>query len=437
MKPVVAVVGRPNVGKSTLVNRILGRRAAVVEEQAGVTRDRKEYPAEWAGREFILVDTGGWVVSPGEQLTADIRLQAEIALGAADAVLFVVDATAGVSEDDAGVAHLLRRAEVPVLLVANKVDDAPHEADVPELWGLGLGEPLAVSALHGRGVGDLLDRLAEKLPEALPEEPEAVPTLAIVGRPNVGKSTLLNRLLGEDRILVSPTPGTTRDPVEVIVHLDGERYQLVDTAGMRRRSRVDERTEYYSVLRARQAVEEADVTMLLIDAPEGVAHQDQRLAEEVVEAGSGLVVLLNKWDLVDEETRSATERSVGERLGFVAWAPLLRVSAKTGARLHRLAPTVRRVLDNRRRRIATGRLNQLVRRFQEAHPPPSRGGRRAGILYAVQAGVEPPTLVLFTRGELGVDYLRFLENRLRAEADFTGSPIRLAARRRTRRPAGV
>ncbi|MDP8959146.1 MAG: ribosome biogenesis GTPase Der [Actinomycetota bacterium] len=436
--PIVAVVGRPNAGKSTLVNRIVGRRAAVVEEKAGVTRDRKEYQGEWAGRAFLLVDTGGWVVSPDGRLGLGIREQAEAAIRTADAVLLVVDALAGVSDDDAGVATLLRRAQVPVVLAANKVDDAAHDAAVHHLWKLGLGEPLPVSALHGRGVGELLDRLGEVLPQAEPpEELDDLPSLAIIGRPNVGKSTLLNRLLGENRILVSPAPGTTRDPIEVVVELGGERYQVVDTAGMRRASRVAEPTEYYSVVRAREVLQQADAALLVIDGTEGATHQDQRLGEEVAEHGAALVVLLNKWDLVDEEQRLATERSVGERLSFLGWAPVLRVSAKTGARLGRLPEALRLVLENRRRRVPTGRLNQLVRQWQEAHPPPPRRGRRGRILYAVQAGQEPPTVVLFSRGELGPEYLRYVENQLRQEADFTGTPIRVVTRQQARRPAHV
>lgn len=432
--PVVAVVGRPNVGKSSLVNRILGRRAAVVEERPGVTRDRREFEAEWTGRPFLLVDTGGWEARPGEGLVQAISEQAEAAMTAADVVLFVVDATAGISEEDAEVVKLLRRAPGTVLLVANKIDDAPHEETVHDLWKLGLGRPYPVSAIHGRGIGDLLDVVVEAFPEQEAAVEHAVPTLAIIGRPNVGKSTLLNRLAGEERVLVSPTPGTTRDPIDTLIDLEGRAFRIIDTAGIRRAAKVKEAADYYSVLRAREALADADVALLLLDPFDGVVQQDQRLAEEAAAAGAGLVILLNKWDAADLELREQITEDLGRRLGFVGWAPVLRISALTGARLHRLGPAVDAVLENRRRRISTGRLNKLIRSWQSEHPPPVRKGRRPRILYAVQAGVEPPTVVLFVGGgELGPDYLRFLERRFRETEDFVGTPIRLVQRPRESR----
>lgn len=428
--PVVAVVGRPNVGKSTLVNRIIGRRAAVVEEKAGVTRDRREFEADWAGRDFILVDTGGWEVKPDGDLTTSIRDQAEGAVSGADAVLLVVDATTGITEDDSGMISILRGAGVPVLVVANKVDDAGVEQDLDRFWGLGLGEPQPVSAYHGRGVGDLLDKLVEVLPE--PEEPpedEPVPSIAIVGRPNVGKSTLLNRLTGTDRVIVSPNPGTTRDPIDVYVELGGEPYRLVDTAGIRRKTKIGEDADFYAVIRAREALERADLALLMTDATEGVTHQDQRIASEVIEKGVGLIVLLNKWDAIDEFQREDTERSLPDRFEFVGWAPVLRISATTGLRIDRLADAVETVLEARERRISTGRLNREIREWTAAHPPPVRKGRRPKIQYAVQAGTSPPTFVVFVSGgELGDDYLRFLEGRIRGSHDFTGNPIHFVAR---------
>ena len=432
--PVVAVVGRPNVGKSTLVNRIVGSREAVVDEMPGVTRDRREFVAEWAGRRFVVVDTGGWESTRDEPLAQAVRHQAEAAVGVADVVLFVVDVATSITEEDAAVASMLRRSEVPVVLVANKADSPAREVVDTELWRLGLGEPTPISALHGRGVGDLLDRVVEACGEAPPvDEGDDIPDLAIVGRPNVGKSTLLNRLAGEERVIVSERPGTTRDPIDVVVELDGRTVRLIDTAGIRRAPRIPEEADYYSVLRARRALERADVALLLIDAPEGVTQQDQRIADLVGEAGVGLVILLNKWDRVDDEARERVEGDIARRLGFVGWAPVLRISAKTGARLHRLATAVDMVLENRRRRIPTGRLNRLIRDWVGAHPPPTRRGRRPKILYAVQAGIEPPTFVVFVSGgELGPDYLRFLERRLREEADFTGTPIHVVARRRSR-----
>jgi len=436
--PVVAVLGRPNVGKSTLVNRILRRKAAVVDEQPGVTRDRREFEAEWAGRSFLLVDTGGWELTPDEALTMSIREQAETAVGAADVVIFVTDATTLPTVDDQVVARLLLRSGTPHLLVANKVDSPRQEMDLGHLWSLGLGEPSPVSALHGRGSGDFLDQLVALLPAKAAEvETEApIASLAIMGRPNVGKSTLLNKLAGEQRVLVSDVPGTTRDPINLVVDLDGEAFEVIDTAGIKRRTRIKDDVEFYSVLRARETLRETDVALLLVDSLEGATHQEQRLAEELANAGVGLVVILNKWDAVDEDTRAVTEDSVGDRLAFVSWAPVLRMSARTGARLHRLPKAVRLVLENRRRRIATPDLNRLVRSWQEAHPPPVRKGRRPRIIYAVQPEIDPPTMVLFVRGgELGPDYQRFLENRLREEYDFTGTPIRIRTRRRhARRP---
>jgi GTP-binding protein len=433
--PIVAVVGRPNVGKSTLINRIIGRRSAVVEERPGVTRDRREFAADWSGRQFLLIDTGGWQVA-GDELATDISGQAEAALATADVVLFVLDASTAVSNDDLGVAALLRSNPERVIVVANKVDDDLRELDVHELWSLGLGEPTPISALHGRGTGDLLDRILDTLPE-LDDMPEVdpLPRLAIVGRPNVGKSTLLNQLLKDDRVLVSPVPGTTRDPIDAVVELGGIVYNVVDTAGIRRAPKIKESTEFYSVIRAREALAAADVALLLIDAVDGVTQQDQRIAEEAADGGAGLIVMLNKWDIATLEQREETEDAVTRRLGFISWAPVLRISAKTGARLHRLAKTLDVVTTNRARRLSTGKLNRLVREWQAAHPPPVRKGRRPHILYAVQAGAEPPTIVIFVGGGvLGEDYLRFLENRLRGVDDFIGTPVKMVARRRVRKP---
>lgn len=435
--PVVAIVGRPNVGKSTLVNRIVRRKAAVVDEQAGVTRDRREFDAEWQGKAFTVIDTGGWEFRPNEQLTADIKEQAEIAARGADLVIFVADATSEVGDDDVGVARVLQRSEVPYLFVANKVDSPNIELTLDHLWALGLGEPIPVSALHGRNAGDFLDRLVDALPDVdRAARPDAVATLAIVGRPNVGKSTLLNKLAGEERVLVSEVPGTTRDPINLVIDFDGEPFEIIDTAGIKRRTRIKDDVEFYSVLRARRLLGDVDVTLLMVDGTRGATHQEQRLAEEIADAGSGLIVLLNKWDTVDEDERLHTEDSVADRLAFVGWAPVLRLSARTGARLKRLPVAVRMVLENRRRRIPTPELNRLVRDLHEAHPPPVKAGKRPRIIYAVQAEIEPPTIVLFVRGgDLGDDYLRFIENRLRAEYDFTGTPIRIRTRRRhSRRP---
>lgn len=432
--PLVAVVGRPNVGKSSLVNRIVGGRPAVTEAMPGVTRDRRDFIADWAGRQFVLVDTGGWELTPGEPLSSAIRAQAEAAIHSADAVIFVVDGTTGVSDDDAGVVRLLRSAEVPIVLAANKIDAGGRNPLVDDLWTIGLGQPYGVSAIHGRGVGDLLDEVVRVLPsDTGPAEDDDRPKIAIIGRPNVGKSTLLNRLLGEQRVIVSDRPGTTRDPIDAPVNIDGREYRITDTAGIRRKPQITEDSDFYAVLRAREALAEADVALLLIDALDGVTHQDQRIAAEVVEAGASLVILLNKWDAIDEEQRELTERSIPDRLGFVSWAPVLRMSAETGARIKRIGPAIELVIENRTRRIGTGELNRAVRGWTAAHPPPVRKGRRPKVLYVVQAATAPPTFIIFiSGGELGDDYLRFLENRLRDEADFTGVPVRIFPRSKAR-----
>ncbi len=430
--PVVAVVGRPNVGKSTLVNRILRRRLAVVDAQSGVTRDTRQFEAEWSGRAFLLVDTGGWELSPDEPLIAGVRARTEAAAAAADVVVYLADATTQVTDDDQGIARLLLRSGVPYLFAANKVDGERQEADLDHLWALGLGEPIPISAQHGRGVGDFLDALVETLPDEGSVEPRSgIARLAIVGRPNVGKSTLLNRLAGEERVLVDDKPGTTRDPIDLVVDIDGEPFEIVDTAGIRRRTKIDDDADFYAVLRAREAIAAADVALLLVDGTRGVTHQEQRLAEEIAEAGVGLIVLLNKWDAVDDESRALTEDGVGDRLGFVSWAPVLRMSALTGARTHRLPKAIRAVLEARRTRIPTPELNRLVRTWQEAHPPPMRQGRRPRIIYAVQADADPPRVVLFVRGgDLAPEYKRFLEHRLRQTYDLTGTPVLFHTRRR-------
>jgi len=432
--PVVAVVGRPNVGKSTLVNRIVGGRPAVTEQMPGVTRDRREFPADWVGRDFLIVDTGGWELTPGEPLSSAVRAQAEAAIHAADAVVFVVDATTGIADDDAGVVNLLRNADVPVVLAANKVDEGGRHDLVDELWSIGLGQPYAVSAIHGRGMGDLLDAIIDVLPkDTAAAEENALPRIAIIGRPNVGKSTLLNLLLDEDRVIVSERPGTTRDPIDAVVSIDGREYRITDTAGIRRKPQITEDSDFYAVLRAREALADSDAAILLIDAIDGVTHQDQRIASEVIEAGGSLVILLNKWDAIDEEQRELTERSVGERLGFVSWAPVMRMSALTGARTKRIGPALEAVLENRRRRLGTGQLNRLVRSWTASHPPPVRKGRRPKVQYAVQAATAPPTFILFVSGgELGDDYLRFVENRIRQEIDLTGCPVRVIPRIKSR-----
>jgi GTPase len=428
----VAVVGRPNVGKSTLVNRILGRRAAITQEQPGVTRDRVAYEAEWSGRRFEVVDTGGWEPR-ASGLQARVVAQAERAMAEADLVLFVVDATVGVTEEDAAVAARLRRGRVPVLLVANKVDSEAVEAELGDLWSLGLGEPLPVSGLHGRGAGDLLDAIVERLGtgRAAAEGPPA-PALAIVGRPNVGKSSLLNRLAGEELAIVDPTPGTTRDTVDSTVTRDGRRYRLVDTAGMRRSFQRAEGADYYAFVRSLEAVDRADVALLVLDAPEGVAEQDQKVAVRAAEAGCALVLLANKWDLMDEEARRQFDLDLERKLYFVDWAPLLRVSARTGRGVEKVWGLVDGALAERDRRVATAALNQWLGRATERTPPPPARGRTVKVRYATQARVAPPELVLFATGQLTPSYRRYLEKDLRRTFGFQGTPVRLVVRVRTR-----
>ena len=430
--PRVAVVGRPNVGKSTLVNRLLGRRAAITQEQPGVTRDRVAYQAEWSGRRFELVDTGGWEPR-ATGLQARVVAQAERAMADADLLLFVVDATVGVTEEDAAVAGRLRRGRVPVLLVANKVDSAAAEPQTGTLWSLGLGEPLAVSSLHGRGSGDLLDAVIKRLSTAAEsaDEPDA-PALAIVGRPNVGKSSLLNRLAGEDLAIVDPTPGTTRDTVDSLVARAGRSYRLVDTAGMRRAFQQAEGADYFAFVRSLEAVDRADVALLVLEAPLGVAEQDQKVAVRAVEAGCGVVLLANKWDLMDDEARRQFGVDLERKLHFVDWAPMLRVSARTGRGVEKIWGLVDGVLAERARRIPTAALNQWLGQATERTPPPPVRGRTVKVRYATQARADPPELVVFTTGPLTPSYRRYLENDLRRTFGFEGTPVRLVVRVRAR-----
>ena len=431
--PVVAIVGRPNVGKSTLMNRILGRREAIVEERPGVTRDRKEVVAEWQGRDFLLVDTGGWLPG-GDELDAKVSAQSEQAMRSADAILLVVDTVTGVTEEDARVATVLRRLSTPVLLVANKVDDVAREGLVWEFMDLGLGEPWAASALHGRGTGDLLDELVGLLPEPPESEPadatddeDRVYSVAIVGRPNVGKSTLFNRMIGADRSVVHDMPGTTRDSVDTVVETDDGPIRFVDTAGMRRKSKIDEGTEYYSFVRALQSVDRADVALLVIDATEGVTHQDQRLAERIDAAGCPIILLLNKWELLDAEERSSVTYQVSQRLAFMGDSVVLKISALSGKGVHKLLPALTEAIDAYQRRIPTRKVNDVIAAAQAAQPGP-HGAR---ILYATQGATDPPTFTLFSNKELPATWLRYIERSIREAFDLGATPIKLRVRRRS------
>ena len=433
--PLVAIVGRPNVGKSTLMNRILGRRVAIVEEKPGVTRDRKEVEAEWLGHEFRLVDTGGWMLG-GDALDKKVSRQSEQAIDEADVVLLVVDATVGVTDEDAQVAQLMRGRSQPVLLVANKVDDQRHEAQVWELMSLGLGEPWAISALHGRGTGDLLDQVVSYLPELVDDDEDSaevdedgragVVSVALVGRPNVGKSTLFNRLIGEDRAVVHDMPGTTRDSVDTVVETEVGPLRFVDTAGMRRKSRIDEGTEYFSMVRALKSVDQANVALLVIDATEGITHQDQRLAERVDGAGCPIIVVLNKWELLDEAARKDVLYQMGQKLHFLGDAAVLRVSALNGRGVHRLLPALGEAIAQYGTRVPTRKVNDLIRRAQQAQPAP-HGGR---ILYATQGATDPPTFTLFTNKDVPASYLRYIERQIRDEFELPATPIKLRVRRR-------
>jgi GTPase len=437
-RSLVVIAGRPNVGKSTLVNRIVGRRAAVVEERPGVTRDRKELDAEWCGYPFTVVDTGGWLTSD-DPLDAQVSAQAEKAIAEADVVLLVVDVTVGLTDEDLAVARFLRRSGRPIRVVANKVDSSQRETDAWEAVSLGLGDPWPISALHGRGTGDLLDDVVSLLPD--PKEQGAVedgqanlteegddgeppmPRVAIIGRPNVGKSTLFNRLVGDERSVTHDAPGTTRDAVDTVVETPDGTVCFIDTAGMRRKSRTERGTEYFSVLRALEALDRADIALLVIDATAGVTHQDQRLAERVGAAGCPTVVVLNKWELVPTQDRDDILEDIGDRLAFLGEAPVLKMSALSGLGVHRILPAVSAAEEAYHSRIPTGELNRAMKSIQAAHPPVG-----AKIQYAVQGANDPPTFTLFTNGRLQPTYLRYVERGLRERFELGPTPIKLRVR---------
>ncbi|TNU76981.1 ribosome biogenesis GTPase Der [Miniimonas arenae] len=433
--PVLAVVGRPNVGKSTLVNRVLGRREAVVQDTPGVTRDRVRYRAEWAGRPFILVDTGGWE-HDARGIGARVAEQAEIAVELADAVVFVVDATVGPTDTDERVVQVLRRSGKPVLLVANKVDSPRDEADAATLWSLGLGEPYPVSALHGRGSGDMLDAALALLPEvtAVGGVPSTGPRrVALVGKPNVGKSSLLNAVTGTDRVVVDDVAGTTRDPVDELVEVGGRPWVFVDTAGIRRRVHQTQGADFYASLRTQAAIEKAEVAVVVIDASQPIAEQDIRVVQNVVDAGRALVVAYNKWDLVEEERRFYLEREIERELVQITWAPRVNFSALTRWHVDRLGKHLATALEGWETRVPTGRLNAFLGELAAAHPHPVRGGKQPRILFGTQADTRPPRFVLFATGFLEAGYRRFIERRLREEFGFVGSPIEISVRVREKR----
>jgi GTP-binding protein len=424
------------------VNRFAGGRQAIVEAQPGVTRDRKELVAEWAGRTFRVVDTGGWLAGGGD-LDQEVSRQAERAVAQADVIILVVDVTVGITEEDALVASLLRGAAPPAVVVVNKVDDGSRESDAWAFTQLGLGDPHAVSALHGRGSGDLLDAVVAALPPAAPPatrpdaEPETEPekgpfSIAIVGRPNVGKSTLFNRLVGDERAVVHDEPGTTRDSIDTVIETEDGPLRFVDTAGMRRRSRIDEPTEYYSLVRALESVDRADAALLVIDATAGVTHQDQRLAERVDAAGTAAIVVLNKWDLTDADERRDVLQQAADRLEFLAYAPLVKVSALTGRNLRYVLPALREAEAAYHRRVPTAALNRVITDAQQRQPPPVVRKRRPRVLYATQGAADPPTFTFFATHKLPQTYLRYLEHRIRDAFDLGPTPVKIRVRLRGR-----
>jgi GTP-binding protein len=433
--PVVAVVGRPNVGKSTLVNRMIGRREAVVQDVPGVTRDRVSYDAHWNGRAFTVVDTGGW--DPDARGLAErIAAQAEVAVSVADAVVFVVDATVGTTDADEAVVRILRRAGKPVVLAANKVDDQRGEAEAASLWNLGLGEPFPVSALHGRGSGEMLDAILAALP-APPEvdfdAPAGPRRVAIVGKPNVGKSSLLNRLAKEERAVVDDAAGTTVDPVDELIELGGRTWRFIDTAGIRKRVKEASGHEYYASLRTGSAIERAEVCVMVVDGSQPMSEQDQRIITSVAEAGRALVVAYNKWDLVDEERRYYLEREIERELVRVQWAPRVNITARTGWHVDRLVPALDKALEGWETRVTTGQLNSFLGRLVAEHPHPVRSGKQAKVMFGTQASTAPPTFVLFTSGPLEASYVRFVERRLREEFGFVGTPVHVEVKARAKR----
>ncbi|WP_167143346.1 ribosome biogenesis GTPase Der [Canibacter zhoujuaniae] len=436
--PVVAIVGRPNVGKSALVNRIIGRREAVVEDVPGVTRDRVSYSAQWQGRKFTLVDTGGWEPD-AKGIDRSVALQSEVALELCDAVLFVVDARIGATATDERVVQLLRRTKKPVFLVANKVDDAVLEPEAAVLWSLGLGEPHPVSALHGRGVADLLDALMQKLPK---ESAVAVPKaggprrVALLGRPNVGKSSLLNKAAGEERAVVSDLAGTTRDPIDEQVEIAGRIWTFVDTAGIRRRVHMTKGADFYASLRTATALEKAEVAVVLLDVTEPISDQDLRIIDLVLESGRALVLAFNKWDLLDDERRRYLEREIEQDLSHVDWAPRVNISARTGRHLEKLVPALELALESWDTRIPTAKFNAFLAELVQEHPHPLRGGKQPRVLFGTQVSNRPPTFVLFTTGFLDPQYRRFMQRRLRERYGFEGSPLVVNMRIREKTPRG-
>jgi GTP-binding protein len=426
--PIVAILGRPNVGKSTLINRFLGRREAIVEDTPGVTRDRVQYECEWGGRRFIIMDTGGWEAKP-DGIAVQVSAGSELAMQEADVLCFVVDAQVGaLDEDDALVQHL-RKAKKPTILIGNKVDGEREEAEAHGLWSLGLGEPRFVSALHGRGSGDLLDHIVKVLPEVgRAQNQDVYRKVALIGRPNVGKSSLFNAIAGESLSIVDDAAGTTRDPVDSLLSFGGSTWRFIDTAGLKKRANQDSGTDYYASLRTATALERCEVAVVVLDASEPITEQDLRVITMVEEAGKAMVIVMNKWDLVDEDRRNQLDREIDRHLDQVEWAQRVNIAAKTGWHRDRLAPALRTALDSWERRVPTAKLNSFLGALIGATPPPVRGGKQPKVYYATQAGIAPPKFVVFSSGWIEASYRRFIERRLREEFKFPGTPVQVAVR---------
>ena len=426
--PIVGILGRPNVGKSTLINRFIGRREAIVEDTPGVTRDRVQYECEWGGRRFIVMDTGGWESKP-DGISVQVSAGAELAMEQSDVLCFVVDAQIGALDEDDVLVHELRKAKKPILLIANKVDSEREESDAHSLWNLGLGEPFFVSALHGRGSGDLLDKVVSHLPEVgRAQVQDGYRRVAIIGRPNVGKSSLLNALAGEERSIVSEVAGTTRDPVDELITFGGSTWRFIDTAGLRKRANQASGTDYYASLRTQSALERCEVAVVVLDASEPISEQDLRIITMAEEAGKAMVIVMNKWDLVDEDRRDQLDREIDRHLDQVEWAQRVNVAAKTGWHRDRLAPALRTAIDSWEKRVPTSKLNSFLGALIGATPPPVRGGKQPKIFYATQAGIAPPKFVVFSSGWVEASYRRFIERRLREEFSFPGTPVQVAIR---------
>jgi len=426
--PIVAILGRPNVGKSTLINRFLGRREAIVEDTPGVTRDRVQYECEWGGRRFIIMDTGGWEAKP-DGIAVQVSAGSELAMQEADVLCFVVDAQVGaLDEDDALVQHL-RKAKKPTILIGNKVDGEREEAEAHGLWSLGLGEPRFVSALHGRGSGDLLDHIVNVLPEVgRAQNQDGYRKVALIGRPNVGKSSLFNAIAGESLSIVDDAAGTTRDPVDSLLSFGGSTWRFIDTAGLKKRANQDSGTDYYASLRTATALERCEVAVVVLDASEPITEQDLRVITMVEEAGKAMVIVMNKWDLVDDDRRNQLDREIDRHLDQVEWAQRVNIAAKTGWHRDRLAPALRTALDSWERRVPTAKLNSFLGALIGATPPPVRGGKQPKVYYATQAGIAPPKFVVFSSGWIEASYRRFIERRLREEFKFPGTPVQVAVR---------